>query len=126
MRTLAWTAAGIIFALIGLLGVIIPIFPGIIFMIAAAFCFIQASRSRPALGRRRPRRGLRASVQRLEDRLDMAAAPALHGAERVQLQFWILCRRLLGLRLRAPRSPEHNAAPASRHGSRYRASATRP
>ncbi|MEM1230672.1 MAG: DUF454 family protein [Pseudomonadota bacterium] len=117
MRTLAWTALGIVFTLIGLMGVIVPIFPGVIFMVAAAFCFLQAGRTRH---RPKARRGRVArTVGRLEDRIDRAAAPALAGADRVQLGFWLLCRKLLNLRPSA--GQPHNAAPANALSARYSA-----
>ena len=80
MRAIAWTLAGTMSALIGLIGVVVPIFPGIIFMVIAALCFIRASRV--------AHRADRQSLSPLARRLD-------HWANAVQLRFWLLARRLL-------------------------------
>lgn len=80
MRAIAWTCAGTISALIGLIGVVVPIFPGIIFMVIAALCFIRASRVAP----RRDHAGINPVLVQL----DLWAVA-------VQLRFWLLARRLL-------------------------------
>ncbi len=88
MRTIAWTAAGCACTLLGLIGLVLPIVPGILFLVLAALCFQRASRSDWS---DRPR-----AASALGDRFERAAAPALRASQRIQLQFWLLARRLLG------------------------------
>ncbi|MGI9326116.1 MAG: DUF454 family protein [Pseudomonadales bacterium] len=88
MRTIAWTVAGCVCTFFGLIGLVLPIVPGILFLILAALCFQRASRS--DWGSRSRAAGS------LGDRFELAAAPALRAAQRIQLQFWLLARRLLG------------------------------
>ncbi|MEO8398405.1 MAG: DUF454 family protein [Ignavibacteriaceae bacterium] len=38
-----WLSLGIIFLIIGLIGLILPVLPGFLFLIPAAFCFAKAS-----------------------------------------------------------------------------------
>lgn len=86
MQAIAWTIAGTLSAMIGLIGVVLPIFPGIIFMVIAALCFIRASR----VGAQRNQR----SASPLMVQLDQWAVA-------VQLRFWLLARRLLPNRARS-------------------------
>ena len=80
MRAIAWTFAGTVSALMGLIGVVIPVFPGIIFMVIAALCFVHASR---------------ASAHRDGQQSSPLAAKLDRWAVAVQLRFWLLARRLL-------------------------------
>ena len=44
-----WTAAGLLLVGLGIIGLILPMMPGVVFFIAAAFCF---ARGNPALEQR--------------------------------------------------------------------------
>ncbi len=103
MRTIFWTLAGCACTLVGLIGLILPIVPGILFLIFAAICFQRASLSdRP---RQKPAGRRSAAWSRLDDYDRFAPKPALRAAEQVQLQFWLMAKRLL-----KPAGTRHRAA----------------
>lgn len=80
MRAIAWTLAGTLSAAIGLIGLLLPILPGFIFLILAVWCFANAGRHSD--------KGPSAHASRLEARLARLS-------QSMQLRFWLLARRLL-------------------------------
>lgn len=89
MRVIAWTLAGCAATLIGLLGLLFPVIPGIVFLILAAFCFERASRGTHGPDPRISGRGHKPG--------NWVSAAALRVAQRLQLGFWLLARWLLQL-----------------------------
>jgi len=72
---LAWMAAGIVFVVLGWIGLVLPLMPGFIFFLAAAFCFARGNpaweqkllehrRIGPALRDWRDRRAISRSAKR--------------------------------------------------------------
>lgn len=82
MKSLLTFAAGILFLALGLLGLLLPVLPGVLFLLVAAVCFASASPALRDSMRKHPR------LARLLARLD--AGQQLHIGARGKLAFWAL------------------------------------
>mgnify|MGYP005726447643 CR=1 FL=1 len=79
---------GLFFALLGVIGLAVPILPGVLFLLIAALCF-----SSGAPGLRRKIRNSR-FLRSLNDRVESRSA-GLNGRERVQLRRLMLAQSVL-------------------------------
>ena len=87
MKSVAMPVAGVVLTVLGLIGLLIPVIPGLLFLLLAAFCF---SAGAPGL-----RRKLRNSRYLNRFSRHWEATEGLTLVERVRLRLWLVAEAIV-------------------------------
>lgn len=91
LRKLLLLTAGVMLALLGVLGLVLPVLPGLVFLAGAALCFSVVSRRFKAALHGR----LRHNPRYRHAMIRWRAAGALRPAQRLRLAFWLAAAMLV-------------------------------
>ena len=80
LKQIGWIVLGVVFTVIGVIGLLLPIIPGVLFLAGALFCFAAPFPSMQARMDRSP------MLRRLRGRWE--SARRLPSVDRLKLAFW--------------------------------------